>query len=138
MTASVIARQAQTFIEERFRGTIRMDNLCAFVGVGLRTLQRCFASHFQTSPTDYIKARRLNAARRDLKAADPSSHLVTTIEMENGFTHLGRFSLDYRAHFGESPKETLAASKAQGKRHERLQRLFRSNRAVHPPSLPAP
>jgi transcriptional regulator GlxA family with amidase domain len=26
--------------------------------------------------------------------------------MECGFGHLGRFSIDYRARFGESPKET--------------------------------
>lgn len=112
--AAAIAHRAQTFIEERFYDTIRMQDLCAFTGVGLRTLQRCFSSHFQISPTAYIKMRRLYAARRDLVAADPSSHSVSTIAMDNGFSHLGRFSVDYRAHFGESPRETLAATKAQG------------------------
>jgi AraC-like DNA-binding protein len=106
--AAAIAHRAQMFIEERFRDVIRMQDLCAFTGVGLRKLQRCFSSHFQVSPTGYIKARRLNAARRDLVDADPSSHTVTWIATENGFSHLGRFSVDYRAHFGESPSETLA------------------------------
>jgi AraC-like DNA-binding protein len=105
---ATVAHRAQTFIEERFRDVIRMQDLCAFTGVGLRTLQRCFLSHFQVSPIAYIKARRLNAARRDLVDADPSSHTVTWIATENGFSHLGRFSVDYRAHFGESPSETLA------------------------------
>ena len=56
----------------------------------------------------YIKARRLNAARRALAAAGPKRFSVTRIAMENGFTHLGRFSVDYRRHFGASPKQTLA------------------------------
>jgi AraC family ethanolamine operon transcriptional activator len=112
--SAAIAHRAQTFIEERFREAIRMQDLCTFTGVGLRTLQRCFSSHFQVSPIAYIKARRLNAARRDLADADPSSHTVTWIAMENGFSHLGRFSVDYRAYFGESPSETMAAMKVQG------------------------
>ena len=105
--AAVVARQAQTYIEEEFRDTISLEDLCRFVGVGLRTLQRCFALHFQISPLEYIKARRLNAARRALVAADPSSHSVTEIAMASGFSHLGRFSVVYREYFGESPKKTL-------------------------------
>ena len=104
---TVIARRAQTWIEENYHDTIRLEDLCGFAGVGLRTLQRCFASHFQISPIDYIKARRLNAARRDLVAANPSNHSVTSIAMDNGFSHLGRFSIDYRMQFCESPRETL-------------------------------
>ena len=113
---ATIAHRAQAFIEERFQDAIRMQDLCAFTGVRLRTLQRCFSSHFQVSPTEYIKARRLNAARRDLVAADASSRSISAIAMDNGFTHLGRFSVDYRAHFGESPSETLAETKALGQK----------------------
>jgi AraC family ethanolamine operon transcriptional activator len=120
--AATIARQAQTFIEERFHDAIRLEDLCVFTGVGLRTLQCCFASHFQISPTDYIKARRLNAARRDLIVAGPSSRSVTKIALENGFPHLGRFSANYRAYFRELPSETLKAKTADGQRHPCLQR----------------
>lgn len=60
------------------------------------------------SPFEYIKARRLNAVRQALVAADSSRDRVTLIALNNGFTHLGRFSVDYREHFGESPSETLA------------------------------
>jgi transcriptional regulator GlxA family with amidase domain len=63
------------------------------------------------SPFEYIKARRLNAARQALVAADSSSNTVTRIAVENGFAHLGRFAADYREHFGESPHETLALGK---------------------------
>ena len=76
----------------------------------MRSLQRSFSEYFQVSPFEYIKARRLNAARQALVAGDSSRDSVSQIAGENGFTHLGRFSVDYREHFDESPKETLARS----------------------------
>ena len=106
-----VARLAQSYIEENYSRSIRMQDLCVFTKVSLRTLQRCFATHFQITPTQYIKARRLNAARRALSKADPEAQQVTRIAMLNGFTHLGRFSTDYRKHFGEAPSETLAVIK---------------------------
>ena len=33
---------------------------------------------------------------------------VTEIAMQWGFTHMGRFSIEYRRRFGESPSETLS------------------------------
>ena len=72
------------------------------------------------SPTQYIKARRLNEARRDLVASDPSTHTVAQIALGNGMPHLGRFSVNYRAQFGESPRETLAASSASGQLRARM------------------
>ena len=105
-----IARLAQEYIEDHYRGTIRMEDLCRYTGVSLRTLQRAFLAYFQVSPCDYIKARRLNAARQALVAADTSRDQVACIAVTNGCTHLGRFSVDYRKHFGESPRETLVRS----------------------------
>jgi AraC family ethanolamine operon transcriptional activator len=103
-----IARRAQTFIEEHLDEPIRMEDLCANAGVGLRTLQRSFASYFQINPTAYIKARRLNSARRDLLSADSSRSSVTRIALDNGFSHLGRFSVEYHMHFGETARQTKA------------------------------
>ena len=103
-----IAKRAQEYVEEHYPYAIRMEDLCRCAGVSLRTLQRAFSKYFQMSPSDYIKARRLNAARQALVAADSPSHTVTQIALDRGITHLGRFSVDYRKHFGESPSETLA------------------------------
>jgi AraC-like DNA-binding protein len=107
-STSRVARLAQEYIEDHYSNSIRMEYLCRSTGVSLRTLERSFLRYFQVSPFEYIKARRLNAARQALVAGDPSCDRVTPIALDNGFTHLGRFSVDYREHFGESPKETLA------------------------------
>ena len=87
--------------------TSNLEDLCAYTRFGFRTLQRCFASYFQMSPLEYIKTRRLNEARRALVNTDPSVCSVTQIALGSGFTHLGRFAVEYRAFFGESPSETL-------------------------------
>ncbi len=106
-----VARRAQEYIEDHYPHTIRMEDLCRCIGVSLRTLQRSFSDYFQMTPFEYITARRLNAARQALVAGDSSRDRVTQIAMDNGFTHLGRFSVGYREHFDESPKETLARGK---------------------------
>jgi AraC-like DNA-binding protein len=108
-TATAVARAAREYIEKRFRGQVRLEDLCTHVGVSLRTLQRCFAAYFQVRPTEYLRARRMNEARRILVAADPAADHVTRIAIDVGCTHLGRFAVDYRTFFGESPSQTLAA-----------------------------
>ena len=103
-----VAKRAQEYIEEHYRSAIRLEDLCRSTGVSMRTVQRCFSEHFQVTPFGYVKARRLNAARQALVAGDVPRDSVTRIALENGFSHLGRFAVDYREHFGESPRETLA------------------------------
>ncbi len=109
--AVAIARRAQAFIKDEYRDPIQLKDLCAHSGVGFRTLQRYFAAQFQMSPLQYVNALRMNKARRALVNAEPSVSTVTQIATGNGFSHLGRFSVAYRAYFDESPSETLAARK---------------------------
>ena len=106
---SRVARNAQEFIEANFHQPVHLENLCRETGVGIRTLQRCFREYFDLSVTDYIKTVRLDAAYRELKAANGEGNTVTKIALQNGFTHLGRFSVAYHVRFGEMPSETLAA-----------------------------
>ena len=103
-----IAKQAQAYIDEHYRQAIRMEDLCRLTGIGVRTLQRSFRQYFDFTISDYVKTVRLNAAQRELTAAHPAEHSVTEIAVRNGFTHLGRFSTEFRERFGHSPKETLA------------------------------
>ena len=72
-----------------------------------RTLRNGFREMFGTSPARYVKALRLLAARRDLKAADPDDTYVQTIAAKYGFLQFAHFATDYRRRFSESPSETL-------------------------------
>jgi AraC family ethanolamine operon transcriptional activator len=55
----------------------------------------------------YFRARRLNAVRQELKAADAGTATVHEIARRWGFFHTGEFAAAYRRLFGELPSQTL-------------------------------
>lgn len=103
-----VAKRAQDYIEAHYREAVHIEDLCRVTCVGARTLQRCFSEYFHMTVSAYLKIVRLDSARRELAAADHTATSVTRIAMQNGCNHLGRFSVDYREHFGQSPRQTLA------------------------------
>lgn len=101
-------RRAVDFIETEHNRAMTTERVAAHAGMSARALQRGFQEHVGCSPMDYLRDIRLKRARDALSAADPSSELtVTQVALEAGFMHLGRFSVQYRRRFGESPSETL-------------------------------
>jgi AraC family transcriptional regulator, ethanolamine operon transcriptional activator len=56
------------------------------------------------SPKAYLKAKRLNAVRQDLKRAEANA--VAEIANRWGFWHTGNFAADYLRLFGELPSQT--------------------------------
>jgi AraC family ethanolamine operon transcriptional activator len=71
---------------------------------------RSFREVFDTTPTRYVKMRRLHAARRLREGSGPELK-VTHVALACGFEHLSYFAQDYRALFGEYPSETLGNSR---------------------------
>ena len=107
-----IAKQLQTYIEEHYHENVRIEDLCRATGKEVRTLQTCFRRYFDMTITDYLKMVRLNSSFRVLSSAQPGEATVASVALQNGFTHLGRFSVEYRKHFGESASETLLRRKS--------------------------
>ncbi len=87
--------------------------VCSRVGVSRRKLNYCFQDVLGTSPTQYLRAIRLNGVRRKLRHASVGT-TVQDVAAQWGFWHLGQFSLDYKKHFFELPSETLKRSRKQG------------------------
>ncbi len=58
-------------------------------------------------PIRYLSLRRMHLVRRALLCADLATATVTRLATDHGFWELGRFSVAYRALFGESPSESL-------------------------------
>lgn len=101
-------RSAVEFIETAPNRAITTARLAVHAGVSASALQRGFQVHVGCSPMEYLRDVRLRRARDALVAADPASDVtVTEVALEAGFMHLGRFSVEYRRRFGESPSETL-------------------------------
>lgn len=90
--------------------TLNLLELAQVAGVSLRQLQQTFKAYTGMSPTQWLRLRRLNGARRELLGATASGTTVAEVAMNWSFWHLGRFSNSYRALFNELPSETLKRS----------------------------
>ncbi|WP_249998649.1 AraC family transcriptional regulator [Actinoplanes sp. M2I2] len=105
---SQVVRRAMAYIDDNADRAVTITEMAAAAGVQPRALQLAFRRHRDTTPTRYARTVRLERAHRDLRAADPTTGItIATIATRWGFTHLGRFSTDYRAAYGVSPSHTL-------------------------------
>ena len=104
--ASRDVRRAIDFIETHLTSPITIADIVTATGVPGRTLFKHFRDCKGVSPMRYLRNARFQRVREALMKAEPEQG-VTTIAANWGFVHLGRFSIEYRARFGESPSETL-------------------------------
>ncbi|WP_223533664.1 MULTISPECIES: helix-turn-helix domain-containing protein [unclassified Pseudomonas] len=86
---------------------LNLLELSQVAGVSLRQLQHAFKTYTGMSPTQWLRLRRLNSARRELLSRTPTQTTVAEVAMHWSFWHLGRFSSSYRALFNELPSDTL-------------------------------
>ncbi|MBA6138389.1 MULTISPECIES: AraC family transcriptional regulator [Pseudomonas] len=99
--------RARQFLHQHARETLRLDDLEQVAGVSREKLYEAFRRHHGLTPMAYLKHHRLAAARSALLNGGASAS-VSSVALEWGFSHLGRFASDYRKAFGESPSATLA------------------------------
>jgi AraC-like DNA-binding protein len=97
--------RAARFIDDHLEDPLTIRLVAAAAGLADRTLHKQFQTR-GTSPMRYARERRFVAARCALLAADPQDS-VTTIALRCGFGHLGRFAIEYRRRYGETPSQTL-------------------------------
>ena len=99
-------KRAIDYLQANLQSAISLADIVAESGVPGRTLFKHFQDYRGTSPMRYLRKIRLEQVRESLRKAS-SEESVTEIAMHWGFRHLGRFSVEYRKRFGESPSETL-------------------------------
>jgi AraC-like DNA-binding protein len=92
---------------ESVSGPVGISELSTALNASPRTLQLAFQKVMGTTPHNFFHRRRLTKARMALLKADSRESRVTDIAHHHGFSELGRFSVQYRELFGESPKVTL-------------------------------
>lgn len=106
--ASGAVRSACDLINGALSEPLSVVDVAASIGVGVRSLQDGFRRQLETTPSRYIRDRRLERARAVLEESVQGQTSVTEVALSLGVTHLGRFSVHYRRAFGESPSQTLA------------------------------
>ncbi|MCB1667512.1 MAG: AraC family transcriptional regulator [Porticoccaceae bacterium] len=100
-------KNALEYIDHHLLEDISIDDILDRALIGERLLYKYFHDHLKTTPQAYIKSLRLHKIRNELISGDPNSTRVTDLALSFGFSHLGRFSKQYRDVFGELPSETL-------------------------------
>ena len=92
-------------VDEHLAEPFSVQDLADVAGCSVRVLQTILLELHGTSPVAFVRRRRLAAARKMLETAD-SGMSITAIAQRCGFPQLGRFSVEYKATYGESPSQT--------------------------------
>lgn len=104
---SVAARGAQSAEVD----AAELSRLCA---ASERLVEQAMRAGVGMPPKRWLTMARFNRVYVEL--ADPgNTRSVTDTALHWGFNHLGRFSLNYRAVFGESPSDTVARARGDAR-----------------------
>jgi transcriptional regulator GlxA family with amidase domain len=102
-----LVEQAKILALAHIDEPLHISALCRTLEVSERTLRKAFHQLYGVPPCRHLRMLRLSQARRALMAADDKLVTVTEIATDCGFLELGRFSVEYRKVYGESPSQTL-------------------------------
>ncbi|MDC9594697.1 AraC family transcriptional regulator [Xenorhabdus sp. IM139775] len=98
-------RRVQEYLQAHAHEPITVEQLAQIAGVSLRSLYSGFKEFLHISPMQYLRDLRMEHVRTELLAGETPS--VTGVALRWGFAHMGRFSAEYKARYGETPSESL-------------------------------
>ena len=113
-----IVNRFQEFLEAKPDEPVYLAEICAAIGASERTLRTCCQEVLGVGPVRFLWLRRMYLARQGLLNANASTTTVTQIATMHGFWELGRFSVEYRALFGEPPSASLRQDSSGSKANE--------------------
>jgi AraC family ethanolamine operon transcriptional activator len=102
-----IVRRTREYFDAHLAHPIEITRVCAHAGASVRTIERAFLDTCGANPKQMLTLMRMSRARRALQAARRGEVTVARVAVDCGFFHLGRFSTNYAALYGESPSATL-------------------------------
>ncbi|TKD12358.1 AraC family transcriptional regulator [Polyangium fumosum] len=109
--APACVRKAEEYMAAHAAEPITLADVVAAAGAPERSLRAAFVACRGMPPMDFLRRRRFELARGHL--AEPSADTsVAGVVAALGLGHPGRFSIEYKVRFGESPSETLSAGRA--------------------------
>ncbi len=100
-----VVKRAVEFMRASLHQDIGVPEICAAAFASRRTLHYCFEEFMHTTPQAYLRALRLNEARRSLKLR--ADLHITELACTLGFATASHFTRHYKLMFDELPSETL-------------------------------
>ncbi|MBQ0785481.1 MAG: AraC family transcriptional regulator [Amphritea sp.] len=110
-----VMEKLRSYIDQNIKHNLTIKSLMAICHMSERSLYYLFRESESTTPLSYIQQRKITRVHQDIKARE-SSHNITQLAMEYGFTNLGRFSQLYRKQVGELPSVTRSRAVSQALR----------------------
>ena len=101
-------RQARDYVADHLHKPIRLEDLCGALGLSRRGVELLFQDSLGIGPSAFLRHQRLHGVRRTLLTNASAPGAVKESALAWGFWHMGHFSREYRALFGESPSMTLS------------------------------
>ncbi|MBV8245945.1 MAG: helix-turn-helix transcriptional regulator [Candidatus Eremiobacteraeota bacterium] len=98
--------RVEQYMWEHIEEAPSLRMICAATGARMRSLIYAFESVVGMSPMQYLKIRRLNAARRKLQHPSANQWRIADIAADCGFWHMGHFGSDYKQLFDITPSQT--------------------------------
>jgi AraC-like DNA-binding protein len=105
--ADVVTRLGRLLETESDNFQLRVCEICLALNVSYGTLRSICVRNLGATPKKYLLQRQMRLARYALQQNDRKTTSVTRVATEYGFSELGRFAVNYRKMFGESPSATL-------------------------------
>ncbi|MDT9600511.1 helix-turn-helix transcriptional regulator [Sphingosinicella rhizophila] len=94
--------RTRDYIDTHFSEPLAVQSLARNVGASVTRLSEAFRTVFGITIFEYVRSRRMEEARRLLRAGRLS---VTEIAFDVGYEHSCNFSVAYKRHFGITPRE---------------------------------
>jgi AraC-like DNA-binding protein len=100
-----VVKRSWEIVNQNRQSPVSLEMLCSENNVSLRTLEYAFLEIAGINPNLFLRIHRLHISRGAMVRGE--ARFVKEAAYAGGFFHLGRFSVDYREVFGESPVQTL-------------------------------
>jgi AraC-like DNA-binding protein len=107
-----VMRRFHAAIAGRSGEAVYIADLCTMLGVPERTLRVCCNESLGMGPKRYLLLRRMKLTRQALCKGAAATTSVTEIAAKFGFWNFGRFAVEYKALYGETPSATLRNAQA--------------------------
>ena len=105
-----IVYRAEEYMRAYSNETISIIDLLGICDCSRSALFAAFQNSRGYTPMEFLTEQQLQSARRKLLKSHPEAS-ISSIALDCGFTHFGRFSQVYRKRFGERPSDTLRKGK---------------------------
>lgn len=97
-------RETAEYIQTHLKQDLTIPKIAAAMQCSSRSLQNAFARHYGSSPSQFLRTCRLEAARMELIEGNKT---ITEIALDYGFSNPGRFARYFQQHFGKPPSDIL-------------------------------